>query len=152
MTWTLATCQVPGALNPVTDHDETVKKSLEMRNIRIKVTELPIPVAFAAAFEGEIIRKSAMKMEFYSGKNPTCELVTMRDPSEIEDHKITIIGPDIDSGETEYALATYVEVAGKKMQKDFESVIERKFHAWLNYMEGVMHTGQRNLIRIRIQQ
>ena len=31
-------------------------------------------------------------------------------------------GPDIDSGETEYALATYIEVAGAKMQKDFESV------------------------------
>ena len=146
----LGDLQVPGALESCTDHEETVKKSLEMRNIRIKVTELPIPVAFAAAFEGEIIRKSAMKMEFYSGKNPTCELVTMRDPSEIEDHKITIIGPDIDSGETEYALATYVEVAGKKMQPDFESVIERKFHAWINYMEGVMHTGQRNQIRIRV--
>ena len=48
------------------------------------------------------------------------------------------------------ALATYVEVAGKKMQVDFESVIERKFHTWFNYMEGVMHTGQRNQVRIRV--
>ena len=146
----LGDLQVPGALESCTDHAETVKKSLEMRNIRIKVKELPIPVAFAAAFEGEIIRKGNMKMEFYSGKNPTCELVTMRDMDQIEDHKLTLIGPDIDSGETEYALATYVEVAGKKMQPDFESVIERKFHAWINYMEGVMHTGQRNQIRIRV--
>ena len=36
------------------------------------------------------------------------------------------------------------------MQPDFESVIERKIHAWFNYMEGVMHTGQRNQFRIRI--
>ena len=36
------------------------------------------------------------------------------------------------------------------MQADFESVIERKIHAWFNYMEGVMHTGQRNQFRIRI--
>ena len=36
------------------------------------------------------------------------------------------------------------------MQVDFESVIERKFHAWFNYMEGVMHTGQRNQVRIRV--
>jgi len=142
--------QVPGALESVTNHDETVKKSLELRNIKIKVKELPIPVAFAPAFEGEIIRKSDMRCEFYSGKNPTCELVTMRELDQIEDHKITIIGDDITSGAKDFALATYVEVAGKKMQSDFESVIERKFHAWLNYMEGVMHTGQRNQIRIRV--
>ncbi len=141
--------QVPGALESVCDHAQTVKKSLELREIKIKVKELPIPVAFAAAFEGEIIRKSDMQAEFYSGKNPTAELVVMRDMGEIEDHKITIIGPDLDAG-SEFALATYVEVAGKKMQEDFESVIERKFHAWFNYMEGVMHTGQRNQVRIRV--
>ncbi len=141
--------QVPGALESVCDHSETVKKSLELRNIKIKSKELPIPVAFAAAFEGEIIRKADMKAEFWSGKNPTAELVMMKDLAEVEDHKITIIGDDIDAG-TDFALATYVEVAGKKMQADFESVIERKIHAWLNYMEGVMHTGQRNQIRIRV--
>ncbi len=141
--------QVPGALESVCDHGMTVKKSLELRNIKIKVKELPIPVAFAAAFEGEIIRKADMQAEFYSGKNPTAELVVMRELSEVEDHKITIVGPDLDAGQ-EFALATYVEVAGKKMQVDFESVIERKFHAWFNYMEGVMHTGQRNQVRIRV--
>ena len=142
--------QVPGALEAVLDHAETVKRSLALRNIRIKVKELPIPVAFAAAFEGEIIRKADMKVEFWSNKNTTCELVTMRDMDAVEDHKIVVDGPDIDSGETEYALATYIEVAGAKMQKDFESVIERKIHAWFNYMEGVMHTGQRNQFRIRV--
>ena len=141
--------QVPGALESVCDHADTVKKSLELRNIKIKVKELPIPVAFAAAFEGEIIRKADMRAEFYSGKNPTAELVVMREMNEVEDHKITVIGPDLDAG-SEFALVTYVEVAGKKMQVDFESVIERKFHAWFNYMEGVMHTGQRNQVRIRV--
>ena len=142
--------QVPGALESVLDHAETVKKSLELRGIKIKSKELPIPVAFAAAFEGEIIRKADMKVEFWSGKNPTAELVLMKDASEVEDHKIAIVGNDIDCGEIDFALATYVEVAGKKMQADFESVIERKIHAWFNYMEGVMHTGQRNQIRIRV--
>ena len=141
--------QVPGALESVCDHAETVKKSLELRNIKIKVKELPIPVAFAAAFEGEIIRKADMHNEIWSAKNPTAELVVMRELNEIEDHKITIVGPDFDQAK-DLALATYVEVAGKKMQVDFESVIERKFHAWFNYMEGVMHTGQRNQFRIRI--
>lgn len=141
--------QVPGALESVLDHSQTVKKSLELRNIKIKSKELPIPVAFAAAFEGEIIRKADMHNEFWSGKNPTAELVLMRELDQVEDHKITIDGPDLDGGR-EFALGTLVEVAGKKMQADFESVIERKIHAWFNYMEGVMHTGQRNQIRIRI--
>ena len=142
--------QVPGALEYEGNYDETVKRSLALRNIHIKVKELPIPVAFAAAFEGEIVRKADMKVEFWSSKNTTCELVTMREADQVEDHKITLVGPDIDSGETEYPIATYIEVSGAKMQKDFESVIERKIHAWFNYMEGVMHTGQRNQIRIRI--
>ena len=141
--------QVPGALVSVCDHNNTVATSLELRNIKIKVTELPIPVAFAAAFEGEIIRKADMHNECWSSKNATAELVMMKDLAEVEDHKITIVGPDLDQ-EKELALVTFVEVAGKKMQVDFESVIERKFHAWFNYMEGVMHTGQRNQVRVRV--
>ena len=145
----LAENQVPGALESVCDHAETVKKSLELRNIKIKVTELPIPVAFAAAFEGEIIRKKDMHNEMWSSRNPTAELVLMKDMAQVEDHKITLIGPDFDT-EKDLALATFVEVAGRKMQVDFESVIERKIHTWFNYMEGVMHTGQRNQVRIRV--
>ena len=141
--------QVPGALESVCDHAETVKKSLELRSIKIKVKELPIPVAFAAAFEGEIIRKGDMHNEFWSSKNPTAELVLMREMNEVEDHKITVIGPDLCDAK-DLALGTFVEVAGKKMQPDFEAVIERKFHAWFNYMEGVMHTGQRNQVRVRV--
>ena len=36
------------------------------------------------------------------------------------------------------------------MQADFEPVFERKFHSYLNCVEGMMHTGQRDMIRIRI--
>ena len=89
-----------------------------------------------------------MHNEFWSGKNATAELVMMAD--NVEDHKITIVGPDLDSGEKNLALVTKVEVSGAKMQADFESVIERKIHAWFNYMEGVMHTGQRNQVRVRV--
>ena len=144
--------QVPGALESVTDHSMTVKKSLELRNIKIKVTEIAIPVAFASAFEGEVIRRGDMQVEFSSHKAPTCELVETVSADEIEDHKITIVGKDLDEleqGQT-FALATYIKVAGAKMQSDFEPVIERKIHAWYNYMEGVMHTGQRNQIRVRV--
>lgn len=140
--------QVPGALEAVTNHDETVKRSLELRGIKIKTKELPIPVAFAAAFEGEVVRKPDMQTEFWAGSHTSCELVKSRPLDAVEDHKITVVGPDIDAGATD--IATLIEVAGAKMQPDFESVIERKIHTWFNYLEGVMHTGQRNLVRIRV--
>lgn len=145
--------QVPGALVSVCDHSETVKKSLELRSIKVKAKAVSLPVSFAAAFEGEIIRKKDTYVEFDSDHNFTCELLSMKKPEEVEDHKISIIGPDIPEDAQELVrmpLATLVSVAGAKMQSDFEPVIERKFHAWFNYMEGVMHTGQRNMFRIRI--
>ena len=145
--------QVPGALVSVTDHAETVKTSLELRNIKVKAKAVSLPVSFAAAFEGEIIRKKDTYVEFDSDHNPTFELVSMKEASEVEDHKIVIDGPDIPENAEELIrmpLATTIDVYGAKMQPDFESVIERKIHAWFNYIEGVMHTGQRNLFRIRI--
>ncbi len=87
---------MPNALESVVDHKLTVKKSLELRNIKIKVKEINIPVAFAAAFEGEIVRRNDLHAEFNGEKMPTCELLLMRDSDKIEDHKITLIGPDID--------------------------------------------------------
>ena len=144
--------QVPGALESVCDHAETVKKSLELRNIKIKVKELPIPVAFAAAFEGEIIRRGDMQVEVDGSRVDCFELVQTRDASEVEDHKIVVDGPEIDEIPvgSKISLSYTVEVAGKAMQPDFESVMERKMHSWINCIEGVMHTGQRDMIRIRI--
>ncbi len=143
--------QVPGALESVLDHTKTVERSLELRNIKIKHTEIDIPVAFAASFEGEIVRRNDMHLEINGEKVPTCELLLMRDADVITDHKIEVIGPELDGEPPVYLpLATIVEVYGKKMQEDFEPVIERKIHGWLNCIDGVMHTGQRDIFRIRI--
>ena len=146
--------QVPGALESVLDHNETVERSLALRNIKVKAKAVQLPVGFAAAFEGEIIRKNDCYVEFDSDHNPTCELLRMvEDPHAIEDHKITIDGPDVPENATELIrmpLATTIRVYGAKMQPDFESVIERRIHSWFNYIEGMYHTGQRNLFRIRI--
>jgi len=142
---------IAGALEYVSDPLEIVSKSLSLRNIKVKSKTIDICMGFASAFEGEIIKKADCHAEFYSGNNPTAELVVMRDAAAIEDRKIEVDGPDIDGAAmVELPLATYVEVAGAKMQADFEPVIERKIHHWLNYIEGVMHTGQRNLFRLRI--
>ena len=54
------------------DYDKFVATSLEARGIKIKVTDIPIPVSFAAAFEGERIRKNDMFAEF-GGNKMTCD-------------------------------------------------------------------------------
>ncbi len=144
--------EVPGALIACSDTADFNKVSLEARNIKIKITNIDIPVAFASAFEGEIIRRKDMQVEFDGSRIDCAELVHTKPMDEVEDHKITVIGPDVDTFEigSKHSLAYVVEVAGKKMQPDFEPVIERKFHNYINCIEGVYHTGQRDMLRIRI--
>jgi acetyl-CoA synthase len=43
-----------------------------------------------------------------------------------------------------------VEVYGKHMKKEFEPVVERRIHQFINYAEGAWHTGQRNLLWVRL--
>ena len=144
--------EVPGALIQQLDTAAMNATSLEARGIKIKVTNIDIPVAFASAFEGEIIRRGDMQVEFDGSRVDCFELVQSKDLSEVEDHKIEVIGPDFDEwgvGE-KHSIGYIVEVAGKNMQADFESVIERQFHSYINCIEGVMHTGQRDMIRVRV--
>ena len=146
------TFRVPKSLIVQKDVSKFNATSLEARDIKIKITNIDIPVAFASAFEGEIIRRGDMQVEFDGSRVDCCELVQTKEASEIEDHKITIVGPDVDEMElgSKNCIAYVVEVAGKNMQSDFEPVIERKFHNYINCIEGVYHTGQRDMQRIRI--
>ena len=74
----------------------------------------------------------------------------------MEDHKITVVGPDIDDAMfagkdvVRLPMGVVVKVAGKAMQKDFETVLERRIHYFTNYIEGAMHVGQRNIAWIRL--
>ena len=144
--------EVPKSLICQPDVSKFNATSLEARDIKIKITNIDIPVAFASAFEGEIIRRGDMQVEFDGSRVDCAELVQAVDASEIEDHKITIVGPDVDGMVlgSKNSIAYVVKVAGKNMQSDFEPVIERKFHNYINCIEGVYHTGQRDMLRIRI--
>ena len=144
--------RVPKSLICQTDVSKWNATSLEARDIKIKITNIDIPVAFASAFEGEIIRRKDMRVEFDGSRVDCAELVHTCEASEIEDHKITVIGPEVDdmADGSKNSIAYVVKVAGKNMQPDFEPVIERKFHNYINCIEGVYHTGQRDMQRIRI--
>ncbi len=143
---------VPKSLILQGDTEKFNPTSIEARGIKIKVTNIDIPVAFASAFEGEIIRRGDMQVEFDGSRVDCFELVAAKESSEVEDHKIELIGPDFDEFEvgSKHSIGYIVEVSGKNMQADFEPVFERKFHSYLNCIEGVMHTGQRDMIRIRV--
>jgi acetyl-CoA synthase len=144
--------KVPKSLIIQPETSDFIETSLEARDIKIKVANINIPVAFSSAYEGEIVRRNDMHVDIDSTKSDCFEWVRQKSAYEIEDHSIELIGPDIDAVEpgSRISLGIIVEVAGKNMQSDFEPVFERKIHHYLNFVEGVMHTGQRDLIRVRV--
>ena len=133
-------------------HDKIIEKAIEVRGLKIKISEVPIPVAYSPAFEGERIRKDDMHIEFGGQRTPAFEWLKMVDTSEVEDGKIEVIGPDVDSVKAggKIPLGIVIEVAGRKMQSDFEPVLERQVHTFVNEAQGLWHMGQRDIIWMRI--
>jgi acetyl-CoA synthase len=86
------------------------------------------------------------------GKTQCTELVNMADMGEIEDGKVTIVGPDIgDMKEGDVLpLGMFVQIAGREFQTDFEPIMERQMHHLINYIQGIMHIGQRDIAWIRV--
>ncbi|MCP4134673.1 MAG: CO dehydrogenase/CO-methylating acetyl-CoA synthase complex subunit beta [bacterium] len=132
-------------------YDNIVDKALEVRGCKVKISKVPIPAAYGPAFEGERIRKQETHVEFGGNITSAFEFVTSVEMDEIEDGEIEIIGSDIDALEPGSALplAIWVEVAGRKMQPDFESILERQIHHLINGAEGIWHMGQRDIVWTR---
>lgn len=134
-------------------HHEMVQKSVEVRGLKTTVTKVDVPVSYGPAFEGERIRKDDLFVEMGGGKTQATELVEMADMDAIEDNKIIVIGQSLaDLGDKggRLPLGIYVQVAGRKMQPDFEPILERQIHHLINYAQGVMHIGQRDIAWIRM--
>lgn len=112
-----------------------------------------IPVEVGIIFEGERIRGPDMQIEFGGTKVPVkFELAEVKPLDKVTDGKIEIVGPDLNALKEDgsYPLGIYIEVAGEKLEKDLEGVIERNVHSFLNYIEGVMHMNSRYDIWIRL--
>ena len=132
--------------------DQIVEKALEVRGCKIKVVDVPVPVAYGPAFEGERIRKENTHVEFGGNKTIAFEFVTSMDNDAINDGEIEIIGKDIDEIEPGAALplGIWIEVSGRKMQSDFEPILERQVHHMVNGAEGIWHMGQRDIVWTRV--
>lgn len=129
-----------------------VQKAIEVRGVKIRVTEVPVPVPYGSAFEGEVVRRADMRVEFGGKHSRAFEYLTMRPMDEVEDQRIEVIGPDFSEVDVGGAMdmGLVVEVAGRKMQEDFEPVLERQIHYFINAASGVQHIGQRDIAWIRI--
>jgi acetyl-CoA decarbonylase/synthase, CODH/ACS complex subunit beta len=132
--------------------EDVVRKGMEEKGIRVNVTAIPIPMGCSPAFEGKSIRKEEMYVEFGGGRSPAFELLRMKDAGSITDGQVTIIGPEIDAMKegTANPLGIIIEVAGRTMKKDYEPVLERRIHNFVNYGEGSWHVAQRDLIWVRL--
>lgn len=133
-------------------HEEFVQKAIEVRGLKVNVTKIDIPMSFGPAFEGERIRKDDLFMECGGGRTAAVEVLVSKPMEEVQDGLVVVEGPDfneIKQGD-KLPLAIMVEVAGREMQSDFEPILERQFHHLINYVQGIMHIGQRNIMWLRV--
>lgn len=134
------------------DYGKIVPLCIETRGVKVTIQDIPIPVSYSPAFEGERVRKENMQAQFGGKYSLAFEYLKMEESEKVKDGNIEIIGEDLESIEAggHLPLAIIVEVAGREMQKDFESILERHIHSFINEAMGIMHVGQRNIIWLRI--
>jgi len=133
-------------------YEKMVERSVEVRGLKTTVAEIDIPMSYGPAYEGERVRGADLYAQCGGGKTQATELVKMAEMSEIDDGKVVIEGPDVTElkeGEV-FPLGIFCQVAGREMQPDFEPILERQIHHLINYIQGVMHIGQRDIAWIRI--
>ncbi len=133
-------------------HDKMVARAIEVRGLKVTVAEVPVPVAYGAAFEGERVRGEDIYLESGGGRTHMVEWVTSKRMDEVEDGKIEVIGPEITdvAAGSRLPMAIAVEVAGRGMQEDYEPILERQIHHLINYAQGLMHIGQRDIAWLRV--
>jgi acetyl-CoA synthase len=132
--------------------ERLVQKCIEVRGVKVRVADVPVPVPYGSAFEGEVVRKADMRIEF-GGKYSRCfEYLRMVEMDAVTDGKVEVVGPDFAEipPQGHMDMGIVVEVAGRQMQKDFEPVLERQIHYFVNGASGIQHIGQRDIAWIRI--
>mmetsp|Transcript_22490 Transcript_22490/g.10820 ORF Transcript_22490/g.10820 Transcript_22490/m.10820 type:complete len:739 (+) Transcript_22490:4017-6233(+) len=133
-------------------HEEMCQRSVEVRGLKVTVSDIDIPCSFGPAYEGERVRGDDLYCQMGGGKTQCTELAKMAEINEIEDGKVIIEGPtlaDIKEGEV-LPLGIFVQIAGREFQTDFEPILERQIHHLVNYIQGIMHIGQRDIAWIRV--
>src|SRR5512138_750760 len=129
-----------------------VMKGIEVRGVKVKVSNVDVPVPYGSAFEGEVVRKADLRVEFGGKHSRAFEYLHMAKLDEVTDGKIEVIGPDFSNvpAQGSMDMGIVIKVAGRQMQQDFEPVLERQIHYFVNGASGIQHVGQRDIAWIRI--
>jgi len=123
-----------------------VQNGIEERGLRIHVPLPELPVAYSPDFSGQVVRDDAC------GACLTGVELTVSG-EDIVDGRITVVGPDLDSGLSgDQPYAMLIEVSGREMKLDFEPVLERQIETMFNDVDGVVHRGQRAMVTMRVSQ
>jgi acetyl-CoA synthase len=132
--------------------ERLVQKCIEVRGVKVKVSSVDVPVPYGSAFEGEVVRKADLRVEFGGKHSRAFEFLRMAKLEEVTDGKIEVIGPDFSMvpAQGSMDLGIVIKVAGRQMQQDFEPVLERQIHYFVNGASGIQHVGQRDIAWIRI--
>ena len=144
---------MPKQFPPEEIYEKIVAKAIEVRGLKVEIHEVPIPVSYGPAFEGEVIRRDDMYVEFGGQRTPSFEYLRMLENSDdVTDGKIELFGPEIDDIEagSQLPLGVVVEVYGREMQEEFEAILERMIHTYINGASGAWHNGQRDINWLRI--
>ena len=132
--------------------ERLVQKCIEIRGVKVKVSNVAVPVPYGSAFEGEVVRKADLRVEF-GGKHSRCfEYLHMASLEEVVDGKIEVVGHGFDKVPDQGSMdvGVVVKVAGRQMQQDFEPVLERQIHYFVNGASGIQHVGQRDIAWVRV--
>jgi acetyl-CoA synthase len=132
--------------------ERLVQKCIEVRGVKVKVADVPVPVPYGSAFEGEVVRKNDMRIEFGGKHSRAFEFLQMASLDEVVDGKVEVVGPGIENVPSQGSMdmGIIIKVAGRQMQEDFEPVLERQIHYFINGASGIQHIGQRDIAWIRI--
>jgi acetyl-CoA synthase len=132
--------------------EQLVQKCIEVRGVKVKVSNVEVPVPYGSAFEGEVVRKADLRAEFGGKHSRAFEFLQMARLEEVIDGKIEVIGPGLSIVPSQGSMdvGIVVKVAGRQMQQDFEPVLERQIHYFINGASGIQHVGQRDIAWIRI--
>lgn len=133
------------------NHREMIDKSLHFRNIPANTDRPSLPVAYSVFCENETIdEKECCAQLGDTEENTSFELVLTRKAENVKDRAVTLVGSDISKEACGMSLGIIAEIYGHKMKSEYEAVIEKNIHRWLNAAEGISHTGGKDHIQIKI--
>jgi len=132
--------------------ERLVQKCIEVRGVKVKVSNVDVPVLYGSAFEGEVVRKADLRVEFGGKHSRAFEYLSMAKLDEVTDGKIEVIGKGFGDVPPQGSMdvGIIIKVAGRQMQQDFEPVLERQIHYFINGASGIQHVGQRDIAWIRV--